>query len=85
MFNDDMKTARRRAERAITEDGFLDIRNIKLPKPLIADNFDDEVCSLLLLLWFISGGLRGSLLAKWTLTRPSRFHPSICTTMHTGN
>lgn len=43
MFEDDLKTARRRAERAITEDGFLDIRNIKLPKPLIADHFDDEV------------------------------------------
>lgn len=44
MFEDDLKTARRRAERAITEEGFLDIRNIKFPKPLIADTFDDEVC-----------------------------------------
>lgn len=43
MFEDDLKTARRRAERAITEDGFLDIRSIKFPKPLIADTFDDEV------------------------------------------
>lgn len=40
MLDDDMKTARRRAERAITEDGFLDIRNIKFPKP---ETFDDEV------------------------------------------
>lgn len=40
MVDDDMKTARRRAERAITEDGFLDIRNIRFPKP---ETFDDEV------------------------------------------
>lgn len=43
MFEDDLKSARRRAERAITEEGFLDVRNIKFPKPSIADNFDSEV------------------------------------------
>lgn len=43
MFDDDMKSARRRAERAITEDGFLD-SNIKFPRPVIANDFDDEVC-----------------------------------------
>lgn len=43
MFADDMSSARRRAERAITEDGFLDIKSVRLPRPLIADHFEDEV------------------------------------------
>lgn len=51
MLDDDLKTARRRAERAITEDGFLDIRNIKFPK---AEVFDEEVCMLLLLCWALT-------------------------------
>lgn len=43
MFDDDLKTARRRAEKAITEDGFLDVKDIRFPKKFIADEFDEEV------------------------------------------
>lgn len=43
MFDDDLKLARRRAEKAIVEDGFLDVKDIKFPRPVIVDEFDEEV------------------------------------------
>lgn len=46
-FNDEpIETARRRAERAITEDAFFDVRGARVPKSAIGaaiDDFDDNV------------------------------------------
>ncbi|XP_059613112.1 uncharacterized protein LOC132259481 [Phlebotomus argentipes] len=48
-FDEDLKTARRRAEKVIAEDGIFDSKDLKLGRPLPTanDEFDEEVQSTL--------------------------------------
>lgn len=56
MFDEDLQSARRRAERTISEDAFFDSRGARIPKSAVAaattidDDIDEEV-SACLVVW----------------------------------